>query len=118
MKTIRIPLNPEYTMDDLRSMSDRDICVLPIHIVCILTAVGMRLTAHEPYPKSHPLVLWASESQSNYEMLWNYGMDLLDVHHEKFGEPGRYKHGSANAMAKLGSIPARIPEGPETPLPQ
>ena len=118
MKTIVIPLDPEYTMDDLRAMSDTDIINTPIHIVCVLTAVCLRFTAHAPYPRSNKWVLWASETRANYEMLWNFGMDLLEIHHEKFGAPGRYKHGSTKAMEKLGSIPSRIPVGEETPPPQ
>ncbi len=118
MKPIHIYLNPDYTMDDLRAMPDNDVTGIPIHIACVLTAICLRFTAHKPYPRSDKWVLWASESRGNYELLWNYGMDLLEIHHEKFGAPGRYKHSSTSAMEKLGSIPARVPVGEETPPPQ
>jgi hypothetical protein len=94
-------------------LSDKEIMVYPIRISQILYSVWRLQKKHpikrriDTLPLSNVWVAWANESVDNYELLWNYGMDILDEYQAKFGDVALhpYKHSSSNIMEELGSLP-------------
>jgi hypothetical protein len=107
----------EIPSDDLEEALDLltidEVIVFPIRISQILFSVWKQQRkcpikgAIETLPADHEWVKWASESVENYELLWNFGMDVLDEHAKLYGEVAQhpYVHGSFKLMEELGSLP-------------
>lgn len=105
-------------------MTDADVIGLPITIEFTLRSVWNRRVPNT-FPHitgnsllNDPWFKWASENKSNYEELWNRGMDILEEHDLRFGSRAKppYKHGSTAQMDRVGAIPP-LPEGGLTRLP-
>jgi len=104
---------PSTDLDEAVELLTADeIIVYPIRISQILLTVWCQFPNRlnkpiERLPLDNVWVKWASESVDNYELLWNFGMDIIDEHDKMFGSKVKYpfKHGSSKLMEALGIIP-------------
>ena len=105
-----------YLSDDpdeaVQWLMDVDIIRMPIEIAQVLSTVTKAKTTIA-FAEGDVWSEWAVGNKSNYEELWNYGMDLLDEHYHRFGSRSvnKYKHGIAGLLERLSTIPSHIPDG-------
>ena len=107
----------EIPSDDLDEAIDLlttdEVTVYPVRVSQILFSVWNQFKGHkirrviQPLPATEPWVVWANESLENYELLWNFGMDIIDEHARLYGDVAKYpyKHGSSRMMEELGALP-------------
>lgn len=102
-------------------LADYEIIRVPIYIQQILETVWgaiLKDQASRMFERAPtcPWLQWVRESQSNYQELWSYGMDIMDEHFHRFGSRNMhpYRHGSAIGFERLGVIPTALPDVPGT----
>lgn len=96
---------------------DRHVVKMILETAQILSTVWFKLTpvgarygvppeAYKPTHHSHPCVLWASMSETNYRWLWRLGSELCAEYAHRYGR----RHKTADVLNALSDPPHSIRE--------